>query len=178
MLAAHLDEGLIGALDDPLGADIDPRARGHLAVHREALAIQFVEMLPIRPFGDQVAVGEQHARRIGMGAEHPDRLARLDQQSLIVLELAQRLDDPVIAFPVARGAADPAIDDQFLGALGDIGVEVVHQHPQRGFGEPALGGQRGAGGGLDDAGRIETGHEAKSRQALMTLRSVAESGAA
>ena len=36
MLAAHFGEGLVGALDDALGADVDPRAGGHLAVHHQA----------------------------------------------------------------------------------------------------------------------------------------------
>ena len=45
-------------------------------------------MLPGRPVRHEVGVGDQHARRVGMGAEHADRLARLDQQRLVVLELA------------------------------------------------------------------------------------------
>ena len=36
MLAAHFDEGLIGALHDALRADVDPRARRHLAIHHQA----------------------------------------------------------------------------------------------------------------------------------------------
>ena len=137
MLAAHLGEGLVRALDDALRADVDPAAGGHLAVHHEPLAIELVEHLPIRPFGHEVGVGDEHARRILVGAEHADRLARLDEQGLVLLEPLERLDDLVVAFPVARGAADPAIDDQALRVLGDLVVEVVHQHPHRGFGGPA-----------------------------------------
>ena len=151
MLAAHLDEGLVGALNDALGADVDPRPGGHLAVHHQALAIEFVEMVPGRPLRHEVRIGDQHARRVRVGAEHADRLARLDQQGLVAFEPRQRLDDPVVAFPVARGAADAAIDDQLLGRLGDLRIEIVHQHPHRGLGRPALGGQRGAGGGADVA---------------------------
>ena len=33
---ADLGEALVGALEDPLGADVDPRAGRHLAVHRQA----------------------------------------------------------------------------------------------------------------------------------------------
>ena len=36
MLAAHFGEGFEGALHDALGADVDPRAGGHLAVHHQA----------------------------------------------------------------------------------------------------------------------------------------------
>ena len=152
MLAAHLGEGLVRALDDALRADVDPAAGGHLAVHHQALAIELVEHLPVRPFGHEVGVGDEHARRILVGAEHADRLARLDEQGLVVLEPFERLDDLVEAFPVARGAADAAIDDEALRVLGDLVVEVVHQHPHRGLGGPAFAprsrsrGGRGCGG--------------------------------
>ena len=81
----------------------------------------------------------QHARGVGMSAEYTHRLARLDQQSLVLLEPFERLDDLVVSFPVARGAADAAIDDQALRILGDLLVEVVHQHPHRRLGGPVPG---------------------------------------
>ncbi len=83
MAPAHLDEGLVGALHDALAADIDPGARRHLAVHHQALAIELVEMVPGRPMRHQVGIGDQHARRVLVGAEHADRLARLHQQRLV-----------------------------------------------------------------------------------------------
>src|SRR5690606_1042248 len=46
VLATRLGERLVGALNDALRADVDPRASGHLAVHGESLAIELVEMLP------------------------------------------------------------------------------------------------------------------------------------
>ncbi len=74
MLAAHLDESLVGALHDALAADIDPGAGRHLAVHHQALAIELVEMLPRGPVRHDVGVGDQHTRRVLVGAEHADRL--------------------------------------------------------------------------------------------------------
>ncbi|OIQ70673.1 hypothetical protein GALL_477130 [mine drainage metagenome] len=158
VLAAHLHEGLIGALHDPLGADIDPGAGGHLAVHGQTRAIELVEVVPGRPARHQVRIGDQHAGRVGMGAEHPDRLAGLHQQGLVVLQTPQGLDDLVVALPVAGGAADAAIDHQLLGPFGHVGVQVVHQHAQRRLGQPALRREGRAGRGTDDAGGIETGH--------------------
>jgi hypothetical protein len=180
MLAAHLGEGLVGALNDALAADIDPAARGHLAVHHQALAIEFVEMLPVGPVRHEVGIGEQHAGRIGMGAEDADGLARLDQQGLVALQPAQAGDDRVIALPIARGAADTAIDDQLLGLFGDFGIEIVHQHAQRGFGEPALRAQLGAAGGADVAAVVAAiGHVVfQSRQAVRICRRCVASGAA
>ena len=45
MLAAHFGEGFERALHDALHADVDPAARGHLAVHHQPGAIERVEML-------------------------------------------------------------------------------------------------------------------------------------
>src|SRR3954454_18585010 len=41
----------------------------------------------------------------------------------------ERADPP----PRGGGAAGPAVDDQVLRALGDLGIEVVHQHAQGGL---------------------------------------------
>ena len=83
MPAPDLDEGLVGALHDALAADVDPGAGRHLAVHHQALAIELVEMVPSRPMRHQIGIGDQHARRVRMGAEDADRLARLHQQRLV-----------------------------------------------------------------------------------------------
>jgi hypothetical protein len=140
MLAPGLGEGLVSALHDPLRADVDPRSRRHLAEHHQPLAVELVKVLPRRPLRHEVRVRQQHARRIRMRAEHADRLAALHEQRLVGLEPLQRFDDRVEARPVARRTADAAVDDEFGRVLGDLGVEVVVQHPQRGLGEPALRG--------------------------------------
>ena len=57
---------------------------------------------------------------------------------------------------------DAAVDDQIVGPLGDVGIEVVHQHAQRGFLRPALAGERGAARRADGAGR--RGHDAVDRE--------------
>ncbi len=80
-------EGLVGALQDALRADIDPRTGGHLAVHDQPFGSQFVEMLPGGPVRHQVGVGDQDARGIRVGLEDCHRLAGLDQQGLIVFQV-------------------------------------------------------------------------------------------
>ena len=83
-LVGHGGEGLEGALEDPLGADVDPRAGGHLAVHRQPELLEPPELLPVGPVADQVGVGDQHARRPLVGPEDTDRLAALDEHRLVV----------------------------------------------------------------------------------------------
>ena len=64
----------------------------------------------------------------------------------IALEPLQRGDDAVEALPIARGPPDAAIDHELARPLGDLGVEIVHEHAQRRFGQPALGGELGPAG--------------------------------
>ena len=87
-------------------------------------------MVPGRPVRHEVGVGDQHARRVGVGPEHADGLSRLHEQRLVVFEAAQGLDDPVERVPVARRAADAAVDHELARPLGDVGIEIVHQHAQ------------------------------------------------
>ena len=75
-----------------------------------------------------------------MGAEDADRLARLHEQRLVGLELVEGAHDGVVGLPAARGLAGAAVDDEVFGMLGDLGVEVVHEHALGGLGAPALGG--------------------------------------
>ena len=126
-LRGHGGERLVGALQDALGADVDPRAGGHLAVHRQAELLEAAELRPGGPVADEVGVGDQHARRPLVGAHHADRLAGLHEHRLVLAcSVGQRADDRVVAGPVARGAAGAAVDDEVVGTLGHLGVEVVH----------------------------------------------------
>jgi hypothetical protein len=150
-------EGLVGALQDALGADVDPRAGRHLPVHHQALGLELAEVLPIRPITNEIRVRDQHARRPFVGAEYADRLAGLHQHGLVGLQPAQRPHDRIERLPAAGGPAGAAVDHQILGMFGDLGVEIVHQHPQRGLLLPTLTGQVGAAGGSDEAWRGDRG---------------------
>jgi hypothetical protein len=150
--AAGGGEGLVGALQDALGADVDPRPGGHLAVHHQALAIELAEVLPGGPAADQVGVGDQHPRRLVVGLPHADRRPDCTKQRLVALEPPQLAHDRVVVGPRPRRLAEPAVDDQLARALGDVGIEVVHQHAQRGLLRPALARQLGASRGADDGG--------------------------
>ena len=137
-------ERFVRTLHDPLRANVDPRSRSHLPIHRESGAFQLAELLPCRPSPDEVGVGNENARGMRVRAKHGDRFAALDEQGLIVLEHTQRLDDGVEALPVARGLPCTAIHNQIPRPLGDLGIEVVHQHAQGGFLRPALAADRTA----------------------------------
>ena len=154
MLPPRLGKGLIGPLHDPLRADVNPRPRRHLPVHHQALLIELVEMLPGRPMRHQIGVRDQHPRRIQMGFHNGNRLAGLDDQRLISLQIPQARTNPVEILPGPRRPADAAINNQFMRVFGHIGVQVVHQHPQGRLGQPRLGGDLGARGRINVAAAV------------------------
>ena len=151
-------EGLVGALQDALGADVDPGAGRHLAVHRQAHALQLGETLPRWPScGTRLRVGDQHARGVCVRRQHADRLAALHQQRLVVRRAASERSTMASKQSQLRAALpDAAVDDQVVGVLGHLGIEVVHEHPQRRFLDPALAVQLGAAGSTDGFGNIGT----------------------
>jgi hypothetical protein len=71
-----------------------------------------------------------------MRPEHPDRLAALHQERLVFAEPQQRRDDGLERSVVTGGLARASVDDQLFRELGDPGIEVIEQHPQRRLGSP------------------------------------------
>ena len=175
VLARDRAERLVRALHDPLRADVDPRARGHLAVHHQARALELAEVLPRRPAADEVAVRDQHARRARVRAEHADRLAALHEQRLVVARASRSVATIASNASQLRAALPgPAVHHQIVRPLGDLGVEVVHQHPQRGFLLPALAARsslpRGARTGRAPARCAARGHASPSCDAPARTR--------
>jgi hypothetical protein len=145
-------EGFERALQDALGADVDPGPGGHLAVHHQAFGFEPAELGPGGPVAHQVGVGQQHARGPFVGAEHTHGLAGLDQEGLVLFHGFQGAGDGIERSPGPDGAAGAAVDHQIVRTLGNLGIQVVHQHPQRGFSLPGLGGELSAAGCFDRAG--------------------------
>ena len=164
--AGDLGEALVRALQDALRADVDPRAGGHLAVHREAERFEATELLPVPPFRDEVGVGDQHARRPLVGAEHADRLARLHEHRLVSGERRERAAHRVEGVPRPRRPAGAAVHDEIVGPFGDLRVEVVLQHAVGGLLRPAaareVGAARGTHGSSASSHRVlhnnDSGH--------------------
>jgi hypothetical protein len=140
VLAGALGERLVGALEDPLGPDVDPGAGGHLAVHHQAGRLELPEDLPGGPLPNEVGVGDEDPRRPRVGPEDPDRFAALDEQRLVVGQAPQLAHDRVERRPRARGATGPAIDDERVRVLGHVRIEVVREHPEDRFLLPAAAG--------------------------------------
>ena len=154
MPAGRFGQGLVRPLEDALGPDVDPAPGRHLPVHRQAQGFQAAELVPRRPLGHDQGIGDEDPRRLGVGLKDRDRLPGLYDQGLVVLELLKAGDDGPERFPVAGRLAGPSVDDQLAGALRDLGIEVVHQHPEGAFLRPALCVQACPSGGPDRRDRI------------------------
>src|SRR5437764_15465393 len=83
---------------------------------------------------------DQHPRRFFVRAENADRLTGLDKQCLIVLQLAQRTNDRVECLPTPGRSSRAAVNDEMVRVLCNVRIEIVHQHPERGFLVPAFAG--------------------------------------
>ena len=86
-----------------------------------------------------------------MGFEYADRLAGLDKQSLIHFEILKRLKNGIERFPVAGCLPTTAVDDQVLGTLSHLRIEVILDHAVGGFDEPIFTGELCAAWGADGA---------------------------
>src|SRR5207302_7454402 len=92
----------------------------------------------VAPLGHEEGVGDEDPWRVRVRLEHSDRLAGLDEQGLVAPEAPERSYDRVIGLPAAGRLAGSSVDDEILPPLGDVGVEVVHEHPERRLLRPAL----------------------------------------
>ena len=63
LLVGHGGKGLVRALQDALRADVDPRPRRHLPVHREPKGLQAAKLGPGGPIADEIRVRDEHAGR-------------------------------------------------------------------------------------------------------------------
>ena len=89
--AGDLGEALVGALHDALACRCRSTSRRSSArTSSGPSCLEPAELVPRRPVGHEVRVGDQHPRRPLVRAEDADRLARLHEQRLVVAERAQR----------------------------------------------------------------------------------------
>ena len=136
VLLAGGGEGLVGALEDPLGADVDPAPGRHLTEHRQPESLQPAKLVPRRPARHEQRIRDQHPRSGRVRPEHANRLAALDEQRLVLTQAQQAAHKRSKRLRIARRLAGASVDDELLRALRDLGIEVVQQHPERRFGRP------------------------------------------
>jgi hypothetical protein len=90
-----------------------------------------------------------------VGLEDPDGLAGLDEHGLVAVQPLQGADDGVQGLDISRRFPTTAIDDQVLGILGDLRIEVVQQAAKSGLLEPSLGVEVGPAWSMKGEREIE-----------------------
>ena len=114
--ARDLGEALVGALHDALRADVDPRARGHLPVHRQPERPRAGGTPPRSPtpgtrFELAISTRGAHSCVRNTPTGLPDCTSSVSSSP----ERAQRAHDRVERLPRARRAAGAAVDDEVVG---------------------------------------------------------------
>ena len=157
-------ERLVRALEDPLGADVDPAARPSSGRTSSARAPRAGGTRPRSPSAARAASSRSaRAARRACVRKTPTGLPLWTSS---VSSSPSRSSVRTIAFSASwLRAALPgaAVDDQLLGMLGDLGVEVVEQHPQRRLGLPRARVQL--------ASRAARGSRERSPQSASTVAS-------
>src|SRR5258705_8163349 len=82
---------------------------------------------------NQIGIRDEHSRGFLVSAEFADRLARLNEQGLIVFKPAQRTDNSVKTLPISGRPPGAAVNDQSIRSSRDFRIEILHQHLHGGF---------------------------------------------
>jgi hypothetical protein len=75
----------------------------------------------------------------------------LHEKRLVIFELAQRTHDRIERLPTSGSASCSAIHNELIRILGDIRIEIVHEHSHGSFLMPAFAGPLAAARGMDDS---------------------------
>ena len=156
-------ERLVGSLQDALRADVNPAAGRHLAEHRQAHRFEPAKLLPGRPLAAPASCWRSaRAGPCSCVRTTPTGLPDWTSSVSSLSSLRSVGDDGVERLPGARRLAGAAVDDEVVGIFGDLGIEVVHQHAQGRFLDPALAGAFGAARGVERPGMGDRGHDGAS----------------
>ena len=150
MLACDGGERLVGALNDPLRADVLPGPRGEPAPGHEPGTLQLVEARRSCEAAHEVAVGHHHQRRDLAGGQHANRLAGLHHQRLTLPEDLEDAHDSLVGGAVAGRLRMRGVDHEIVGALGQL--EVVLEQSEDGLLTPATAAQPLPAGGAHERG--------------------------
>src|ERR1700737_2589303 len=94
----------------------------------------------------EIGIAEQYARRIFVSAKDGHGFSRLHEQGFIRAKILERANDGMKTFPISRHFSSAAIDDQIVRFFSNLWIEIIHQHPQRGFLLPPLAADFGSAG--------------------------------
>ena len=127
-LAARVEQGVEGAVDDALRPNVHPAAGSHLAVAGNAHCGGLGPVVRIVEHTDHQAVGDNHAGAGLMGLKQTHRVAGHHDKRLFVSQRFQIFFDQLILHPVLADLAGLAVGNQLVGVQGHFVVQVVIDH--------------------------------------------------
>ncbi|OPZ60378.1 MAG: hypothetical protein BWY88_00509 [Synergistetes bacterium ADurb.Bin520] len=129
---SRVEDGVEGAVDDALGADVHPSPCGHLAVvgHPDLHGPVPVGGVVVHPHEE--AVGDDDPGGVLTRPEEPQGVAGLHHQGLLVGEDFQIAHDQAVLHPVLAHLPRFAVGHQLVGVEGHGEIEVVVDHHLKG----------------------------------------------
>ena len=115
-------------MDDALRPDVHKAARRHLAVIGHAERGGAVKVLLVIEQADHQPVGQYHARRVFVRAEHPERMPGFEHQRLLPRELLHVLLDQKILHPILADLTRFAVGHQLIGVERHVKIQIVVDH--------------------------------------------------
>ena len=144
------DKRLVGALQNPLCANVNPRSRRHLPVHDEPELLETTKFVPVGKTSHEVRICNQNPRRIGMCTYATNRFARLNKKRLVVFELLQFTHDDIERFPRPRRFTRAAVHDEVFRTFSNLWIEIVLKHSKRCFLKPSFARKSGSPSGTNN----------------------------
>ena len=138
LLAARVEQRVVGSVYDSLRPDVHPAAGGHLSVVRYAERGRAAEVLGVVEESDHKAVREDDARRGRMRAEESERMARLHYERLVLRDDFKIFFDEEVLHPVLADLPGLSVGDELVRIERHVEVEVVVDHYLEGFAFDAL----------------------------------------
>lgn len=120
-------------MDNPLRANIAEATGSHLSIHGGPHSIILLILIFRRVIGDDQAIGDHDSRGLRGGGEKALRMATIQHQSLVVIHGGQVLHGQVVLGPILKDTTIASVGDQFLGELGNLRVQDIHDHVLNGF---------------------------------------------
>ena len=111
-----------------------------------------------------------------MSFEYPDRLAGLDQERLVIVEGFQSGNYGFVTVPISGRFARASVDDEILRTLGNLFIEIVHEHAHRSFLLPAFTGDRGTARRTEGAGGLGWCNLYRHKSMVVVLSAARNSG--
>ncbi len=130
---ASVQQGVKGAMDNALGADIHPAAGGHLPIVGNAQCRRPIKSVQIVKQPHHQAVCDDNPRGGFVGSKQPYRVPRFHNQGLLVGKLFQIFFNQPVLHPILADLTGFPVGNQLVRIERHLKIQVVIDHHLKGF---------------------------------------------